>query len=417
MMNQRRVVITGVGALTPIGNTYREFSASLLLGKSGGAPITKFDTTKFKTQFACEIKGFDPSGFFDVRELRRMDVFSQYALVTAREALDMSGIDLDSVNRDRFGVIWASGNGGFKTFEEQIAEFTENGGVPRFNPFFIPKIIADSAAGLISIQYGLRGINFCTVSACSSSTHAIIDSFNYIRWGKADIMITGGSEAAVTPAAVGGFNAMKALSTNNDHPDTASRPFDVTRDGFVIGEGAGALILEEYEHARQRGATILAEVVGGGMSADAYHMTATHPEGLGAVLSMRAALEDAGIEPAAIDYVNAHATSTPLGDPSEIKAIARVFDGKEHLHVSATKSMTGHLLGAAGAVEALACVLAVNSDSIPPTINTEQVEDDIPAWIDLVLTTPAQKKVEYALSNTFGFGGHNATVIVKKAEE
>lgn len=416
-MNTRRVVITGVGALTPIGNTYGEFTNNLLLGKSGSAAITKFDTTHFKTQFACEIKGFNPSDFFDVRELRRMDVFSQYALVTAKEALTMSGIDLESVNRDRFGVIWASGNGGFKTFEEQIAEFTKNNSVPRFNPFFIPKIIADSAAGLISIQYGLRGINFCTVSACASSNHAIIDSFNYIRWGKADIMISGGSEAAVTPASVGGFNAMKALSTNNDHADTASRPFDVSRDGFVIGEGAGALILEEYEHAKRRGATILAEVVGGGMSADAYHMTATHPDGIGAVLSMRAALEDGGLTPEDIDYVNAHATSTPLGDPSEIRAIEQVFEGKKHLYVSATKSMTGHLLGAAGAVEALACVMAVNRDVIPPTINTEQVENTIPTWIDLVLTTPVEKKVRYALSNTFGFGGHNATVIVKKAEE
>lgn len=416
-MNTRRVVITGVGALTPIGNTYGEFTNNLLLGKSGSAAITKFDTTHFKTQFACEIKGFNPSDFFDVRELRRMDVFSQYALVTAKEALTMSGIDLESVNRDRFGVIWASGNGGFKTFEEQIAEFTKNNSVPRFNPFFIPKIIADSAAGLISIQYGLRGINFCTVSACASSNHAIIDSFNYIRWGKADVMISGGSEAAVTPASVGGFNAMKALSTNNDHADTASRPFDVSRDGFVIGEGAGALILEEYEHAKRRGATILAEVVGGGMSADAYHMTATHPDGIGAVLSMRAALEDGGLTPEDIDYVNAHATSTPLGDPSEIRAIEQVFEGKKHLYVSATKSMTGHLLGAAGAVEALACVMAVNRDAIPPTINTEQVENTIPTWIDLVLTTPVEKKVRYALSNTFGFGGHNATVIVKKAEE
>jgi 3-oxoacyl-[acyl-carrier-protein] synthase II len=415
-MNQRRVVITGVGALTPIGNTYKEFTDNLLLGKSGAAAITKFDTTHFKTRFACEIKNFNPADFFDVRELRRMDVFSQYALVTAKEALAMSGIDLESVNRDRFGVIWASGNGGFKTFEEQIAEFTNNNNVPRFNPFFIPKIIADSAAGLISIEYGLRGINFCTVSACSSSNHAIIDAFNYIRWGKADIMISGGSEAAVTPASVGGFNALKALSTNNDHAETASRPFDVSRDGFVIGEGAGALILEEYEHAKRRGATILAEIVGGGMSADAYHMTATHPDGLGAVLSMRAALEDAELSPSDIGYVNAHATSTPLGDPSEIRAIEQVFEGKSQLYVSATKSMTGHLLGAAGAVEALACVMAVSHDALPPTINTEQVEENIPAWIDLVLANSVQTKVQYALSNTFGFGGHNATIIVKKAE-
>lgn len=413
-MNQRRVVVTGLGALTPIGNTYTEFFDNLVQGKNGAGPITRFDTANFKTRFACEVKNFDAAQHFHVRELRKMDIYAQYALVTAEEAIQNSGIDIEAVDRTRFGVIWASGCGGFLTFEEQIAEFTRNNNTPRFNPFFILKMIANAAAGLISIKYGLQGINFCPVSACASSNHALIDACNYIRWGKADMIIAGGSEAPVTQGSIGGFNAMKALSTNNEHAETASRPFDVTRDGFVIGEGAGALLLEEYEHAVQRGATIFAEVVGGGMSADAYHMTATHPEGDGAYLGMKAALEDAGIHASDIDYVNMHATSTPTGDLSEVKAIERIFEGVEKLHVSATKSMTGHLLGGAGAIEAIAIVMAVQHGIVPPTMNTQQPEESIPSWIDLTLGTAVHKNITYAMSNTFGFGGHNATLVVKK---
>lgn len=414
-MNQRRVVVTGLGAVTPLGNTHGEFFDNLVQGKSGAGPITRFDTTHFKTRFACEVKNFDATQHIHVRELRKIDVYAQYALVAAAEVMEGSGIDLEAVDRTRFGVIWASGCGGFLTFEEQIAEFTRNNNVPRFNPFFILKMIANAAAGLISIKYGLQGVNFCPVSACASSTHALIDAFNYIKWGKADCIIAGGSEAPVTQGSIGGFNAMKALSTNNEQAETASRPFDITRDGFVIGEGAGALLLEEYEHAVRRGATIYAEVVGGGMSADAYHMTATHPEGEGAYLGMKAALEDAGIAPSEIDYVNMHATSTPLGDLSEIKALQRTFEGVEKLHVSATKSMTGHLLGGAGAIEAIASVLAVHRGVIPPTVHTMQPEQEIPTWIDLTLGTAVQKDLRYAMSNTFGFGGHNATIVVKKA--
>ncbi|QHT67702.1 beta-ketoacyl-ACP synthase II [Rhodocytophaga rosea] len=414
-MKIRKVVVTGLGALTPLGNSYQAFFSQLLAGKSGAAPITKFDTTHFKTKFACEIKNFIPADHFVVKELRKMDLYSQYAMVTATEAMSVSGLDLQKINLDRFGVIWASGNGGFKTFEEQIAEFTLNNNVPRFNPFFISRMIANMAGGLISIKYGLRGINYSTVSACASATNAIIDAYNYIKWGKADFFITGGSEAPVTQASIGGFNAMKALSTNNDNPQIASRPFDKERDGFVMGEGAAALVLEEYEHAISRGATIFAEVAGGGMSADAYHMTATHPEGMGAYLGMKAALEDAEIPASEIDYINAHATSTPLGDVSELKAIAKLF--QEHagkLHISATKSMTGHLLGAAGAIEAVASILSVYQNAIPPTINTSEVDPEIPSGFNLTLGKAVAKEVNYALSNTFGFGGHNATAIFKK---
>lgn len=414
-MKTRRVVVTGMGAITPLGNTHQEFFSQLLAGKSGATLITKFDTTHFKTKFACEVKHFNPLDHFDSKEIKKMDLYSQYALATAAEAIQISGLDLQKINLDRFGVIWSSGNGGFKTFEEQIAEFTLNDNVPRFSPFFISRMIANMAGGLISIKYGLRGINYTTVSACASSTTAIIDAYNYIKWGKADFFITGGSEAPVTQASIGGFNAMKALSTNNDNYESASRPFDERRDGFVMGEGAGALVLEEYEHARSRGATIFAEIAGGGMSADAYHMTATHPEGRGAYLGMKAALEDAEITAESIDYINAHATSTGLGDVSELKAIASLFNTiPDKLHISATKSMTGHLLGAAGAIEAIASIMAVYHNAIPPTINTTELDPVIPQQFNLTLGVKVEKEVNYALSNTFGFGGHNATAIFKK---
>lgn len=411
---QRRVVVTGLGAITPLGNTYEEFFGNLEQGKSGAAPITKFDTTNFKTKFACEVKGFDALSYFDAKELRKTDVYAQYAMAAVQEAMSVSGINTDTIDRDRCGVIWASGCGGFTTFEEQVAEFALGNGVPRFSPFFIMKMIADSASGLIAIRYGLRGVNYCTVSACSSSTTALVDAFNYIRWGKADMIVAGGSEAPVTPASVGGFNAMKALSTNNGFPEQASRPFDATRDGFVIGEGAGAIILEEYEHARRRGAYIFAEVVGGALTADAYHMTAPHPEGYGAFRSMKEAIDDAGITPGDIDYINVHATSTPVGDVTEVHAIEKLFAEPQRLHISATKSMTGHLLGGAGAVEAIASILSVERDSIPPTINTTTVDPDISANFNLTLGTAVKKPVHYALSNTFGFGGHNASIVVRK---
>ncbi len=414
---QRRVVVTGLGALTPLGNSYGEFFGNLLEGKSGAGPITRFDTTHFKTKFACEVKGFDPLSYFDVKELRKTDVYAQYAMAAVQEAMTVSGIDVEAIDRDRCGVIWASGCGGFTTFEEQVSEFALGNGVPRFSPFFIMKMIADSASGLIAIRYGLRGINYCTVSACSSSTTALVNALDYIRWGKADMIIAGGSEAPVTPASVGGFNAMKALSTNNEHPEQASRPFDTARDGFVIGEGAGALILEEYEHARRRGARIFAEVAGGAITADAYHMTAPHPEGYGAYLSMKGAMDDGGISPGDIDYINVHATSTPVGDVTELHAIEKLFTEPDKLHISATKSMTGHLLGGAGAVEAIASVLAVERNSIPPTINTINVDPGVPSAFNLTLGTAVQKPVQYALSNTFGFGGHNASIIVRKFEE
>lgn len=411
----KRVVITGMGALTPIGNNLQEFHTGLLGGQSGAAMITRFDTEKFKTRFACELKNFDPLNFLEKSEARRYDLYTQYALIAAQEAIAHAHIDFGTLNCNRIGVIWGSGNGGITTFEEQVSEFVQGDGTPRFNPFFIPKMIVDIASGVISIKYGLRGINFTTVSACATSNTAIIDAFNYIRWGKADMMITGGSEAPITKSAIGGFNAAKALSTNNEQATTASRPFDVHRDGFVMGEGAGALILESYEHAVQRGATILAEVVGGGMAADAYHLTGTHPEGEGAYLGMLAALEDAGIGPEAIDYLNVHATSTSVGDISELKAIERVFGHSTAPYISATKSMTGHLLGAAGAVEAIACVIALRENVIPPTINTETVE---PEYADMKIVTgrTIQAPVRYAMSSTFGFGGHIACTIFKKFE-
>ncbi len=413
----RRVVVTGIGALTPIGNNTDEFWNALTKGKSGGAPITRFDASKFKTKFACEVKGFNPLDFMEKSEIRRFDLYTQYALATVAEAINNGNIDFDKMDRNRIGVIWGSGNGGIETFQQQVTEYALGDGTPRFNPFFIPKMIVDIASGVISIKYGLRGVNFTTVSACATSNTAIIDAYNYIKWGKADMIITGGSEAAITESSVGGFNASKALSTNNDHPQTASRPFDLSRDGFVIGEGAGAVILEDLTSAKQRGATIYAEIVGGGMAADAYHLTGTHPEGEGAYLGMLAALEDANIGPEVIDYLNVHATSTPPGDLSELKAIERVFGQTSDLSISATKSMTGHLLGAAGAVEAIACIKAVNEDIVPPTINTQILEPQYKDMFDFTLGKSRKKKVNYAMNNTFGFGGHIATSIFKKYSE
>ena len=416
-MELKRVVVTGMGALTPIGNNLAEYGEGLTTGRSGAAPITKFDASKFKTQFACEVKNFDPLEHLDRKEVRKMDPFTQYALVTAEEAMQDSGIDLEAINHDRAGVIWGSGIGGFLTFSQETENYFEGDGTPRFNPFFIPKMIIDIAAGQISIKYGFRGPNFATVSACASSSNAIIDSFNYIRMGKADIMVTGGSEAAVVDSGIGGFNAMHALSTRNDDPATASRPFDKDRDGFVLGEGAGALILEEYEHAKARGAKIYAEVAGGGMSADAHHLTAPHPEGLGAKNVMLYALEDAGMSPDEVDYVNVHGTSTPLGDIAETKAIQQVFGEQAYkLNISSTKSMTGHLLGAAGAVEAIASVLAMKHGMVPPTINHFTDDPDLDDKLNLTFNTVQKREIRAALSNTFGFGGHNASVLFKKVD-
>lgn len=414
-MQQKRVVVTGLGALTPLGNTVKEFWNNLLDGRSGAANITKFDTTKFKTKFACEVKNYDPLNYFEKGEIRKMDLFTQYALVSSAEAIKDSALDLEAIDKTRVGVIWGSGNGGFTTFQQEIMEYAKGDGTPRINPYFIPKVIVDIASGWISIKYGFMGLNFTTVSACATSTTAIIDAMNYIRWGKADIIVTGGSEAAVSQAGIGGFGAMKALSTRNDDPATASRPFDMDRDGFVMGEGACALILEEYEHAKRRGAKIYAEVAGGGMSADAYHLTATHPEGKGALLGMKWALEDAQISPGEIDYLNPHATSTPMGDVSEMKAVTSFFGERpDHLHISATKSATGHMLGAAGAVEALICIKTIEEGIIAPTINTQTIDDKMPQGLNIVMGKKLKKNVRAALSNTFGFGGHNASAVFKK---
>jgi len=408
-------VVTGLGAVTPLGNNIPEFWTNLTAGKSGAAPITRFDTTKFKTKFACEVKNFDPATYLEKNEVRKMDPFTHYALVSAQEALKDSQLDLEKVDKTRVGVIWGSGNGGFTTFQQEMIEFAKGDGTPRINPFFIPKVIVDIASGWISIKYGFMGPNFTTVSACATSTTAIIDAMNYIRWGKADVFVTGGSEAAVSEAGIGGFGAMKALSTRNEDPQAASRPFDVGRDGFVMGEGGAALILEEYEHAKRRGARIYAEVAGGGMSADAYHLTATHPHGLGAALGMQWALEDAGIVLNEVDYLNPHATSTPLGDVSEMRAVVKFFGEKpEHLHISATKSATGHLLGAAGAIEAIICIKAIETGVIPPTINTQAVDPEMPSGLNIVLGSKLKKEVNIALSNTFGFGGHNASAVFRK---
>lgn len=414
-MELKRVVVTGLGALTPIGNTVSEYWDALINGKSGAAPIKQFDASKFKTTFACEVKNFDVEQFIDKKEARKLDQFSQYAMVSADEAMADSRLLESNPNVDRIGVIWGSGVGGLKTFQDECENFFKGDGTPKFNPFFIPKMIADIAAGHISIKYGLRGPNYVTVSACASSTNAIIDAFNLIRLGKADAIVTGGSEAAVNETGMGGFNALRALSTRNDSPETASRPFDLDRDGFVLGEGAGALILEEYEHAKKRGAKIYAEVLGGGMSGDAYHMTAPHPDGIGARNVMISALEDAELKPEDIDYVNVHGTSTPLGDIAETKAILQVFgDHAYDLNISSTKSMTGHLLGAAGAIEAIACVLAVQNDIVPPTINHFTDDPEIDNKLNFTFNKAQKRTVNVALSNTFGFGGHNTSVIVRK---
>ena len=408
----RRVVVTGLGALTPIGNDVDSFWTNLKNGVSGAQPITKFNSEKFKTQFACELKDFDIKDHFHVKEIRQYDPFSLYALFAVEQAV--KNIDFDNLNKDRIGVIWGSGNGGIQTFQNLVTEFNEGDGTPRFSPFFIPRILVDIAAGIISMKYGLRGVNFCPVSACATSNTAIIEAFNYIRWGKAEMIITGGSEAAINESTIGGFSSARALSKRNDEFQTASRPFDVTRDGFVMGEGAGAIVLEEYEHAIKRGATIYGEVVGGGMAADAYHLTGTHPEGDGAVLGMNEALREAEITPEDIDYINMHATSTPLGDKSELIAVERVFGKRKSLSLSGTKSSMGHLLGAAGAVEGIASILALKDGIVPPTINTTEIEPDYANSFDFPLESPKEKTMQYAMSNTFGFGGHIASVIFKK---
>jgi 3-oxoacyl-[acyl-carrier-protein] synthase II len=413
----RRVVVTGLGALTPLGSNLHESWESLKNGVSGSVMITHFNTEKFKTKFACELKNYDPSKYFERKEANKLDLYSQYAHVASDEAVTDSGLDLEKIDKERVGVIWASGIGGLDTFYQAIKAFVEGDGTPRFSPFFIPKMIGNIAAGSISIKYGFRGPNFSTVSACASSTNAIIDAVNYIRWGKADIFITGGSEACINEPGIGGFNALQALSTNNDEYKTASRPFDKTRDGFVMGEGSGALIIEDYEHALARGAKIYAEIVGTGMTADAYHLTAPHPEGLGAINVMKLAVAEAGLNPSDIDYINVHGTATPLGDVSELKAIKEVFG--EHvynLNISSTKSMTGHLLGAAGAVEAIISIMAVVNDIVPPTINFTNPDPAIDPDFNLTLNKAQQRKVNFALSNTFGFGGHNSSIVIKKAE-
>jgi 3-oxoacyl-[acyl-carrier-protein] synthase II len=417
-MELKRVVVTGLGAITPLGNTIPELWNSIINGVSGAGPITRFDASAFKTRFACEVKGFDPNQYLDRKEVRKVDLYAQYAIASAKEAIDNSGIDLETIDKDEVGVIFAAGIGGIMTFEQEVGYYYKNQELgPKFNPFFIPKMISDIAAGQISIMYGFRGPNYSTASACASSTNAIIDAFNYIRLGKANIILAGGAEAAITPGGVGGFNALTALSTRNDEPETASRPFSKSRDGFVMGEGAGCLVIEELEHAIARGANILCEVVGGGLSADAYHLTATHPDGLGAKLVMNRALKDAGLKAEDVDYINVHGTSTPVGDISEAKAIKEVFgEHAYNLNISSTKSMTGHLLGAAGAVEAIVSILSVVNDIVPPTINfTEGDEDpDIDYNLNFTFNKAQQRTVNVALSNTFGFGGHNASVIVKK---
>jgi 3-oxoacyl-[acyl-carrier-protein] synthase II len=417
-MELKRVVVTGMGALTPIGNNISEYWEGLKHGKSGAAPITYFDTELFKTKFACEIKNFNANDYFDRKEVRRLDRFAQYALVSSDEAILDSGIDLNVVDKYRVGVIWGAGIGGLETFQDEVINFANGDGTPRFNPFFIPKMIADIAPGNISIKHGFMGPNYATVSACASSANAMIDALNYIRLGYSDIIVTGGSEAAVTKAGMGGFNSMHALSTRNDDPQKASRPFDANRDGFVLGEGGGALILEEYEHAKARGAKIYAEVIGGGMSSDAYHMTAPHPEGKGVVAVMKNCLHNSGLNPEDIDTINTHGTSTPLGDVAELKAIKQVFgEHAKTININSTKSMTGHLLGAAGAVEAIASILAMQHSLVPPTINHETADENIDSELNLTLNKPQERKIKVAMSNTFGFGGHNACVAFKSLDE
>ena len=417
-MQLKRVVVTGLGALTPIGNTLEAYWDGLKNGKSGAAPITYFDTEKFKTKFACELKGYDPQDFFDRKEARKLDRFAQYALVSSDEAIVDSGLDLEKIDKFRVGVVWGAGIGGLETFQNEVVGFAQGDGTPRFNPFFIPKMIADIAPGNISIKHGFMGPNYTTVSACASSANAMIDALNYIRLGHCDVIVTGGSEAAVTIAGMGGFGAMHALSKRNESPETASRPFDATRDGFVLGEGAGALILEEYEHAKARGAKIYAEVLGGGLSSDAHHMTAPHPEGIGVVHVMENCLKNAGLQPEDVDAINTHGTSTPLGDVAELKAISKVFG--EHapkININSTKSMTGHLLGAAGAIEAIASIMAMKYNIVPPTINHSTVDENIDPSLNLTLNKAQEREVNVAMSNTFGFGGHNACVLFKKISQ
>ena len=416
-MELKRVVVTGLGALTPIGNTKDEYWDALVSGKSGAAPVTHFDAEKFKTQFACEVKNFEVTDFIDRKLARQMDKFSQYAMVASDEAIADSKLDLDAVNKLRVGVIWGAGIGGIETFQQEVLNFAQGDGNPRFNPRFIPKMIADIAPGNISIKYGFMGPNYTTVSACASSANSMIDALNTIRLGHCDVVITGGSEAAVTIAGMGGFNAMHAMSTRNDSPETASRPFDANRDGFVLGEGAGSIILEEYEHAKARGAKIYAEVVGGGLSSDAYHMTAPHPDGLGVVAVMKNCLENAGLKPEDVDHINTHGTSTPLGDVVELKAISEVFGNHaKNININSTKSMTGHLLGAAGAIEAIASIMAMQHGIVPPTINHETIDENIDPELNLTLNKAQKRDIKVAMSNTFGFGGHNACVLFKKLD-
>ena len=416
-MELKRVVVTGLGALTPIGNTKDAFWKALVSGKSGCAPITYFNTEHFKTKFACELKDYNVSDFFDRKEARKTDKFAQYAMVASDEAIIDAKLNLDKIDKFRVGVIWGAGIGGIETFQNEVSNFATGNGTPRFNPFFIPKMIADIAPGNISIKHGFMGPNYTTVSACASSANAIIDALNYIRLGHCDIIVTGGSEATINEAGVGGFNAMHALSTRNESPETASRPFDATRDGFVLGEGSGALVLEEYEHAKARGANIYAELIGGGLSSDAYHMTAPHPEGIGVTAVMKNCLENAGISPEEVDAINTHGTSTPLGDVAELKAISRVFgDHAKNININSTKSMTGHLLGAAGAIEAIASILSIQHGIVPPTINHTTVDENIDSKLNLTLNKAQKRTVNIAMSNTFGFGGHNACVVFKKLD-
>jgi 3-oxoacyl-[acyl-carrier-protein] synthase II len=416
-MQLKRVVVTGLGALTPIGNNIEQYWDGLVNGVSGAAPITYFDAAKFKTRFACELKGFDPKDYLDRKEARKMDRFTQYAMVASDEAIADAKLDLDKVNKLRVGVIWGAGIGGLETFQNEVLNYASGDGTPRFNPFFIPKMIADIAPGNISIKNGFMGPNYTTVSACASSANAMIDALNYIRLGHCDVVVTGGSEAAVTIAGMGGFNAMHALSTNNDNYESASRPFDANRDGFVLGEGAGAIILEEYEHAKARGAKIYAEVVGGGLSSDAHHMTAPHPDGIGVIAVMKNCLENAGLQPEEVDHINTHGTSTPLGDVAELKAISEVFgDHAKNININSTKSMTGHLLGAAGAVESIAALLAMEHGVVPPTINHTTVDENINPELNLTLNKAQKRDIKVAISNTFGFGGHNACVAFKKLD-
>lgn len=417
-MQLKRVVVTGLGALTPIGNNIEEYWNALVNGVSGAAPITHFDASKSKTRFACEVKNFNPTDYINRKDARKMDKFTQYAMVASDEAIADANLDLETINKLRVGVIWGAGIGGLETFQQEVLNYAEGDGTPKFNPFFIPKMIADIAPGQISIKHGFMGPNYTTVSACASSANAMIDALNYIRLGYCDVIVTGGSEAAIAIAGVGGFSSMQALSTRNETPETASRPFDANREGFVLGEGAGAIVLEEYEYAKARGAKIYAEVIGGGMSSDAYHITAPHPEGIGVVAVMKNCLENSGIKPEDVDHINTHGTSTPLGDVAELKAISSVFgDHAKNININSTKSMTGHLLGAAGVIESIASILAMKHGIVPPTINHSSVDENINPELNLTLNTAQKREIKVAMSNTFGFGGHNACVAFKKIDE